>query len=164
MNCQKGCCHEGDQMPQSCCGCRREILVSEPEADFLMRLAQIPFLPVVRFLLKSSLSSHLESEALAPVYLERSDDSLDTVKETGKVLKALKQKGLLSLDYDRPLEGGDYSLYERSKLFAYFKETVAEGSRRPGHLFNLPLLECGSIALTALGQQAVEQLEIIWER
>ena len=164
MNCHRGGCRAGNQSPESCCRCRREILVSEPEADFLMRLAQIPFLPVVRFWLKSSLSSHLELEALAPVYLEKSEDSLDTVKTTGKVLKALEQKGLLTLDYDRPLSGGDYSLYESSVLYNYFKETVAKGSRRPGYLYDLPFLECGSIALTTLGQQAVEQLEIIWQR
>lgn len=167
MSCHTGCRH-GDHQEQGscgdCCGGKQEIIICQQEAEFLMRLAQIPFLPVTRFLMKSSQSDHLESVALAPVYLEQPEESMEAVKETGKVLDALAQKRLIALDYDKPLQGGDYSVYKESGLFRYFQETVEEGSRQPNHLYDVAALECGSIALTAIGQQAVEQLEIEWQK
>ena len=66
-----------------------------------------------------------------PICLECSGDR-EAVSDT---LLALRQKRLLSLDPEIPLRGFDYSAYE-----------------------DLPLH--GSLALTALGQQVLELLEI----
>lgn len=63
------------------------------------------------------------------------DSSIGPGQDLGDAVDALYQKRLIQLDYDLPLLNFDYSEYE-----AY--------SRR------------GSMALTAMGQQAVELLEI----
>ncbi len=167
MNCnhEHGCCghnHNAEQ-EHKCGGCKRSdqpIGLSELEAEFLMCLAQIPFLPLTRFVMKSTRSEHYQSVALAPVFMNNAEDSMETVKETGEVLKSLEEKGLITLDYDQPLERGDYSLYETSQLYKYFVQTVDEGKLLKDSLFDKAVLELGSIALTMFGQAAVEQLDI----
>ena len=104
----------------SCGGCARELLLSQPEIDMLNVLGQIPFLPVAR-----------KADDICPVYLEESERS---VEEYSLVLQALEKKGLISLDYDKPLSGFDMAAYK-----AY-----------PVH---------GSMALTARGQTVVDLLE-----
>lgn len=102
----------------SCAGCGRELELTEKEIDFLNTLAQIPFLPVARKLGEGR-----------PVYLEEGDG-----EEMSLLLQCLEKKGLISLDYDRPLKGFDMSAYG-----AY-----------PVH---------GSMALTERGQRALELME-----
>lgn len=80
----------------SCGGCARELTLSSQELDFLMKFAQIPFLPVAR-----------KMGDLEPVYLEA-----DAPEEAGLILQCLEKKGLISLDYDKPLKGFDDSAYE----------------------------------------------------
>ena len=79
----------------SCGGCARELTISRQELDFLMRFAQIPFLPVAR-----------KMGDLEPVYLEA-----DAPEDAGLILQTLEKKGLISLDYDKPLKGFDDSAY-----------------------------------------------------
>ena len=80
----------------SCGGCARELTLSRQELDFLMKFAQIPFLPVAR-----------KMGDLEPVYLEA-----DAPENAGLILQCLEKKGLISLDYDMPLKGFDDSAYE----------------------------------------------------
>ena len=101
----------------NCGGCG-ELILSEGEIALLLQLAQISFLPVVR-----------RADSMDPVYPE------DPSAETSLVLQCLEKRGLISLDYDRPLKGWDYSAYA-----AY-----------PLH---------GSFALTAKGQQVLDLLEM----
>ena len=82
-------------------------------------------------MLKSTKSDHLESIALAPIYLYDRCDSLEAVKETGKTIERLAEYKIISLDYDIPLENGDYDDYKTSDVFAYFKETITEGTVNP---------------------------------
>ena len=99
-----------------CTGCARELVLTEPEIGLLRELGQIPFLPVARQL-----------GDLTPVYLEAGDR-----EQMSLVLQALEKKGLISLDYDKPLAGytgyGDYPIK-------------------------------GSMALTQRGQQVLELME-----
>ena len=67
-----------------------------------------------------------------PIYLEEADY---TPAECGEALAWLQLKGLVSLDYDLPLKNFDYAAYGEKLL-------------------------CGSAALTAAGQEAVEVLEL----
>ncbi|WP_297871329.1 hypothetical protein [uncultured Oscillibacter sp.] len=67
-----------------------------------------------------------------PVFLEEAGRS---PAEWGAALLALEQKGLIRLDYDLPLKGCGYKGYEACSLR-------------------------GSMALTARGQDVVEQIEI----
>lgn len=162
-----GHCQHGEHHHEhGCCGghcCRRgqqTIELTQREHAFLMCLAQIPFLPLARFVLASSQAEHVGAIALAPVYLVDRDETLERVKQTGAVLLALQEKGLVSLDYGRPLQGCGYEDYQDSAVYRSFRQAVSEGGQREGFLFDLPKLEKGSMALTALGRQAVEQLDI----
>lgn len=70
--------------------------------------------------------------SMEPVYLEEGELSPD---ESSQALQRMEKRGLISIDYDQPLKGGYSPAYD-----AY------------------PIR--GSIALTILGQQALELLEI----
>ena len=100
----------------SCSGCARELVLSEAEIDFLRCLGEVAFLPVARTL-----------GDLTPVYPEG-----DGPENMSLILQVLEKKGLISLDYDKPLAGytgyGDYPIK-------------------------------GSMALTQRGQQVLELIE-----
>ena len=101
----------------ACGGCARELVLTPWEVEMLRKLGQIPFLPVAR-----------NMGDLDPVYLEDEDH---TQVEYSLILQTMEKKGLISLDYDKPLQGYSYGDY--------------------------PI--CGSFALTQRGQQVLELLE-----
>lgn len=103
---------------ENCSGCARELVLTEGEMDFLNTLAQFAFLPVARTL-----------GDLTPVYLEEGKP-----EDMSLLLQCLEKKGLISLDYDKPLKGFDESAYA-----------------------SYPIR--GSMALTERGQKVVELLE-----
>ena len=79
----------------ACSGCARELVLSQPEIDFLRRLGQYAFLPVAR---------RWDSET--PVYLEEGPAELYSAAITG-----LQLKRLIRVDYDLPLLNFDYAAY-----------------------------------------------------
>ena len=103
-----------------CGGCGGSLELTKQEMDFLRLLGQVAFLPVARCLGQEQ-----------PVYLE---DGEARQEENALVLQLLEKKGLISLDYDRPLKGSSQQRY----------------ADYPIH---------GSIALTSRGQQVLELLE-----
>ncbi len=105
----------------SCGGCSGQLMLTQPELDFLKKLGQIPFLPVAR-----------KAGDMLPVYLEDGDGPAELYT---RILVNLEAKGLISLDYDKPLLGVDMTAYA-------------------------PYPIQGSIALTAWGQQVLETLEL----
>ena len=110
-----GCCNGNCG---SCSGCARELVLTEKEIDFLNTLGQYAFLPVARTM-----------GDLTPVYLEDGEP-----EEMSLLLQCLEKKGLISLDYDKPLTGFDETAYA-----AY------------------PIR--GSMALTERGQKVLELME-----
>ena len=104
----------------SCGGCAKELTLNEGELQVLDMFSEIPFLPVAR-----------KMGDLTPVYLE---DERFSVEEYSLILQCLEKKGLISLDYDKPLTNFDDSAYA-----AY------------------PIR--GSMALTQRGQQVVEMIQ-----
>lgn len=72
------------------------------------------------------------ASSMEPVFLEEGEL---TPEQSSLALQCLEKRGLISIDYDQPLKGGYSSAYD-----AY------------------PIK--GSIALTILGQQALELLDI----
>ena len=104
----------------TCGGCARELVLTEPEMAFLNQLAQIPFLPVAR-----------KMGDLNPVYLE---DGPERAEEYSLILQYLEKKGLISLDFDKPLKGFDEAAY-----------------------VSYPIR--GSMALTERGQKVLEMLD-----
>ena len=110
-----GCCNGNCG---SCSGCARELVLTEKEIEFLNTLGQYAFLPVARTM-----------GDLTPVYLEGGEP-----EEMSLLLQCLEKKGLISLDYDKPLTGFDETAYT-----AY------------------PIR--GSMALTERGQKVLELME-----
>ena len=102
----------------SCSGCARELVLTEKEIEFLNLLGQYAFLPVARAM-----------GDLTPIYLEEGDR-----EEMSLLLQCLEKKGLISLDYDKPLGNFDERAYA-----AY------------------PIR--GSMALTERGQKVLELME-----
>lgn len=103
-----------------CGGCAGELVLSQPEIDMLYDLAENAFLPVAR-----------SAGDNTPIYLEKQDQSRE---QYSLILICLEKKGLISIDFDKPLQGADMSAYQ-----AY-----------PIH---------GSFALTARGQEVLDVLE-----
>lgn len=112
-----GCSHNCG----SCGGCAKVLELTQGEMDFLLELGQFAFLPIAR-----------RADDMVPVYLE---DERYTKEEYSLILQVLEQKGLVSLDYDKPLNGGYGDAYA-------------------------PYAVKGSVALTAKGQRVLEMLEI----
>lgn len=102
----------------SCSGCARELELTQKEIDFLDILAQYAFLPVAR-----------RMGDLTPVYLEEGEPA-----DMSLLLQCLEKKGLVSLDYDKPLKG-------------FAEEAYAAYPIR------------GSMALTERGQKVLELIE-----
>lgn len=104
----------------SCGGCARELVITEKELDFLRELGQVAFLPVARSM-----------GDLTPVFLEAGEENRE---EYSLLLQCLEKKGLLSLDFDKPLRGFDDRAYAAWPIR-------------------------GSMALTERGQRVLELLE-----
>lgn len=104
----------------ACSGCAWELVLTQPEIDFLRELGQLAFLPVARSLGDPT-----------PVYLE---EGPERQTHYSLLLQILEKKGLISLDFDKPLRMFDDSAYA-----AY------------------PIR--GSMALTERGQKVLETLE-----
>ena len=81
----------------NCGGCARELTLTEGELQMLDVLSEVPFLPVAR-----------KMGDLTPVYLE---DTKYSPEEYSLILQCLEKKGLISLDYDKPLKNFDDSAY-----------------------------------------------------
>jgi hypothetical protein len=114
-------CSGGCEKCNTCGGCGGALELTEGEIRFLQTLAQIPFLPVAR-----------RADDAVPIYLEEQEFSREAYS---LILQCLEKKGLISLDYDRPLGRFDDAAYA-----AY------------------PVR--GSMALTKRGQHVVQILEI----
>lgn len=104
-----------------CSGCGGSLSLTRPELDMLLTLGQIPFLPVAR-----------KADSMTPCYLE---DSRYSVEDYSIILQNLENKGLIDLDYSRPLKFFDHSAYA-----------------------GYPVR--GTISLTARGQTVLELIEV----
>ncbi len=151
-HCGCGCSHN-HELPHGADTHASPIEVTENQKSFLHQLGHSQYLPVARFTIKDSREEDFVSTALAPVFLRSAADDMKTVKEAGFFLQRLEDLGLITLDYDIPLNGYAYEEYHVSALYEYFCATVAEGASRPNFLGNIPVLELGSIALTEAGEQ-----------
>ena len=128
------------------------------QTEFLVELHQRHYLPIACFSMTSSSAPERMALALEPVFISAPEDTMEQVKLVGGALSTLCDMDLISLDYDCPLEGYDYTEYSTSALYAYFVETVAEAARRPDSAFDTPMLELGSMALTEAGLALIQSL------
>ncbi|MCL2201535.1 MAG: hypothetical protein FWB75_06180 [Oscillospiraceae bacterium] len=108
--------------------------------------------------MKSSRSSHLEAVAYSPVYITDKLDDMSTVHTNARFLNRLQEHGLVTLNYDEPLESYDYEFFYESSAYEYFTETVREGKQNQGFIFDTAIFELGHIALTGSGQDLATSL------
>ena len=98
----------------SCCGscgsCGGAMELTAGEVKMLLRLGQIPFLPVAR-----KMSDDI------PVFLE---DTEETADNYSLILQCLEKRGLISIDYDMPLAGFDPSAYAAYPIRGSFALTA----------------------------------------
>ena len=98
----------------SCCGncggCGGAMELTDGEIRMLLKLAQIPFLPVAR-----KMSDDI------PVYLEDNDE---TAEQYSLILQCLEKRGLISIDYDQPLAGFDAAAYAAYPIRGSFALTA----------------------------------------
>ncbi len=153
MQCQQHSC-AGCGGASGCHGCGqpREIRLRRNEADFLLRFAELPFLPAVQFSLRRFGELSQEGDNLAPVFLQAVSDSLEDACHTASILQRLSRLGLISISYTEPLGHFNYSDYVNSRAFTEFC------ARASG--FAVPEIEYGSMALTASGQESIDDLEL----
>ena len=81
----------------SCGGCAKTLSLTDAELDVLDALAQFAFLPVAR-----------KASDMIPVYLEQ---DRYTKEQYTLVLQCLEKKGLIVLDYAKPLAGASMQAY-----------------------------------------------------
>ena len=153
MGCQQNpCAGCGKNACCSACGQAREIRIRRKDADFLLRFAELPFLPAVRFSLRRLNGSSPESDCLAPVFLSAPSETFPDVCQTAGSLPRLLDQKLICVSYPDPLARFNYSNYVNSAAFTDFC------ARATG--FAVPEIEYGSMALTALGQEVIDDLEL----
>ena len=160
-SCSDDCCGHShtSSLEGNCAHSLESLTINKKEKAFLVELVKFRYLPVSRFIMSSSIEHEARLVSLAPVYIIAIDDSMETVKEIGTVLSELEEKGLISLDYDIPLQDYDYTKHTKSALYSYFQETVSEGKKKPSFLFDTAKIELGSIALTEFGEKVSGNLE-----
>ena len=105
----------------TCGGCGQGLELTMEEIRFLQELGQYSFLPVAR-----------KMGDLTPIFLEQGQEQAE---HYSLILQCLEKKGLISLDYDKPMKAFDDAAYA-----AY------------------PIR--GSMSLTQRGQAVLEMLEI----
>lgn len=101
-NCS-GCCGSCG----SACGCME---LTEAEIGMILRLGQIPFLPVARKMGED-----------VPVFLEDEDF---TQAEYSLILQCLEKRGLIAIDYSAPLRGCDHDAYRDYPILGSFALTA----------------------------------------
>ncbi len=154
-----GCCHHSHSGDKNCCGEHKHVTIkdiSHLELNLLKHLLKCKFLPVARFIIKSSKEHDFTNVALSPVFIINTTDSMEEIKSVGVRLKNLESLGLITLDYDITLNGYDYLEYHNSNIYDYFKQTVNEAGGKDGFLGDTPTMECGSIAPS---EKCIEMLQ-----
>ncbi|MBR3973400.1 MAG: hypothetical protein IKJ99_05560 [Oscillospiraceae bacterium] len=101
-NCSGGC--------GGCSGCGSAMELSRGEIQMILKLGQIPFLPVAR-----------KAGDDIPVYLE--DDDY-TPEEYSLILQCLEKRGLIDIDYWQPLKSFNDSAYSAYPLRGSFALTA----------------------------------------
>lgn len=126
------------------------------EKQTLTELSQSTRYPIVRFELHSDAEPELLSIALNHVRIVEEDDSMELVRERAEALRHLAELGLVRLEYGVAVWGAsDYTVYYRSRLYESFCQTVMEGAKRPGFLFDLAVMNRGRACLTKKGVEAL---------
>ena len=145
-DCDCGCGHEHSHEPAQICDIFQDGKLNEAASGFMELLKTHRFLPCASFVLRSSTEPEFSSAALAPVFITDGKEEISFLRAIGDILLGLEYHGYISIDYDIPLEGFDYSYFRESRAYRIFEQTVAEAKSREGFLGDIADIEFGSIA------------------
>jgi hypothetical protein len=111
MEANQTCAHDhcGKCCAGGCAGCTGVQQLTEEECGFLLRFAELPFLPAAA-----------KQEAGPPVFLTGSGEK-EVLPET---ISSLANRGLIRVDYDIPLLNYDYVEYRAYPLHGSMALTV----------------------------------------
>ncbi len=123
------------------------------QLNFLQNFSKIAPLPIVKYLVTSSVEHSFENVALRDVCLRSAEDSILLIKETAAFLQGLEASNLIAIDYDTQLGDESYAHYYQCASFKLFQETVAEGAAQQNFLGDTANLEKGCIVMTAWGKE-----------
>ena len=93
----------------SCGGCSSCLELTEGEISIIESLGQYSFLPVAR-----------KAADMTPMYLE---EHTYATEDYSMILLCLEKKGLIRIDYDKPLSGADMSAYANYPVHGSFALT-----------------------------------------
>ncbi len=120
--------------------------LNDSAASFMGLLNTHKFLPCARFVVKSSKESSFSNVVLSPVFVTDGTEQVSVLRSIGDILIGLELNDYISIDFDIPLEGFDYSYFYESAAFKLLEQTVAEAKDRDGFLGDTATIEFGSIA------------------
>ncbi|WP_317854215.1 hypothetical protein [Chakrabartyella piscis] len=113
------------------------------------------YLPVVQFVVQDTTDPMFKLVAYSPVYIEETEQTIEEIRDMGKVLVDLQKKKILTLDYHLPLQGYAYQEYLESEVFVEFANSVvAEMKQEYTGVF--ATIQKGSMALT---QEYLDQID-----
>ncbi len=131
--------------------------LSIAENNVLMGLMEREKLPVARFALTASKAHHAYAVALEPVYIADPGDSLEQVKAYGALFAGMEDKGLISIEYDAPLDGYAYAEYRQSSAYGTLPRRPPR-RRRAASRSDTPVLELGRMILTGKGRAVIDRM------
>lgn len=133
--------------------------LTQGEQKLLKELRNAKRFPIVRLELHNSEEEELVSIALNYAYITDPEDSMEVVKQRAEALQSLMEQGLVFIDYTVKIwVSGDYNVYYKSKIYELLCQTVMEGAKRPGAVFNLPYMRKGYAFLTDKGEKTAAVL------
>lgn len=141
------------------CSSPKDTKLSANHIHFLQHLMHYKYLPVAQFVITSSKESEFEVVALAPVFIRDVKDSMDLVKEAGRFLQTLEDKGMITLDYDIPMQGYAYEEYKCSSVYQHFLDTIKQSKTKENHLGDTANLVLGSMAMTDFAENFIKGLK-----
>ncbi len=144
--------HHAHHAHSGCCGNHHHsdtqtAELTKEEQQVLSAIKESGCIPIVRFVMKSSKSSHFVSTALSAVYIMSLEDDVQDVKNRAEILTSLENKGLLSIDYDIPVSNYSYDEYLNSNVYKNFMATMEESANKEDFLFDIADMDKGSVAL-----------------
>lgn len=130
--------------------------VTKEEMEILQEIKAVRRYPVCRFELRSSQEDELVSTALDTVHLTDENETMESVKARGELLRSLEEKGLIMLVYQlKTFVKSDYQPYHNSAIYHQLQQLVQEGGKREDYLFDYAFVKKGMAVLTVKGKYAV---------
>ena len=137
--------------------CTKSPELSKEELALLKEIGGSRRYAVANFELRSSGNDEIYTGAMENVHLLDKDEEMTPVVERGELLEELKDKGLITLEYELGLYvKSDYVIFKESKLYKELEDAVAE-AKEQGFTFDILHMNKGIAALTVKGKYALSK-------